>query len=90
VEQYGPQVLNEPPFEGFNLAAWVVPALALAAAAWLAGLTVRGRPHETVAAHGAIGAETHPGAAGASSLGPGFPADTALTARLEQMVADES
>ena len=25
VDQYGPQVLGEPPWEGFNLLAWVLP-----------------------------------------------------------------
>jgi len=29
VEQYGPQVLGEPPREGFNWLAWVLPVLAL-------------------------------------------------------------
>ncbi len=33
VEQYGPQVLGEPPKEGFNLLAWVLPFLALMAGA---------------------------------------------------------
>lgn len=29
VEQYGPQVLGEPPLEGFNWLAWILPFLAL-------------------------------------------------------------
>jgi cytochrome c-type biogenesis protein CcmH len=29
VEQYGPQVLGEPPREGFNWLAWILPVLAL-------------------------------------------------------------
>ena len=33
VEQYGPQVLGEPPKEGFNLLAWVLPFVALMAGA---------------------------------------------------------
>ncbi|MCD6288977.1 MAG: cytochrome c-type biogenesis protein CcmH [Anaerolineae bacterium] len=36
VEQYGPQVLGEPPRKGFTLLAWVLPFAALAAGAgWL-------------------------------------------------------
>jgi cytochrome c-type biogenesis protein CcmH len=36
VEQYGPQVLGEPPREGFSLLAWVLPFIALAGGAgWL-------------------------------------------------------
>lgn len=31
VEQYGPQVLGEPPREGFNWLAWILPILALIA-----------------------------------------------------------
>jgi cytochrome c-type biogenesis protein CcmH len=31
VAQYGPQVLGEPPMEGFNWLAWILPVLALAA-----------------------------------------------------------
>lgn len=30
VEQYGPQVMGEPPRRGFNLLAWILPALAVA------------------------------------------------------------
>lgn len=30
VEQYGPQVLGEPPREGFNWLAWILPAVAFA------------------------------------------------------------
>ena len=33
VEQYGPQVLGEPPREGFNWLAWILPFAALAAGA---------------------------------------------------------
>ena len=29
VDQYGPQVLGEPPREGFNLLAWVLPILVM-------------------------------------------------------------
>ncbi len=36
VEQYGPQVLGEPPRQGINLLAWVLPFVVLAGgAAWL-------------------------------------------------------
>ena len=40
VERYGPSVLMEPPAEGFGLAAWIVPpvAVAVAVAALLAAL----------------------------------------------------
>lgn len=31
VAQYGPQVLGEPPMEGFNWLAWILPVLAMAA-----------------------------------------------------------
>ena len=41
IEQYGPQVLGEPPFSGFNWLAWAVPVIALAAGALL--LLRRGR-----------------------------------------------
>jgi cytochrome c-type biogenesis protein CcmH len=41
VEEYGPDVLAEPPGEGFNVTAWLVPA-ALAAAALL-GVILLGR-----------------------------------------------
>lgn len=37
VEQYGPQVLGEPPREGFTLLAWVLPFAFLAAGAGLLG-----------------------------------------------------
>jgi cytochrome c-type biogenesis protein CcmH len=33
VEEYGPDVLAEPPSEGFDIAAWLVPAALVAAAA---------------------------------------------------------
>ncbi len=41
VDQYGPQVLGEPPREGFNWLAWITPFLALAIGAFV--LLTRGR-----------------------------------------------
>lgn len=53
--QYGPQVLGEPPREGFNWLAWILPVVALVAgAAWLwtktrrlVGPTVQTLPADT-------------------------------------------
>lgn len=41
VAQYGPQVLGEPPMEGFNWLAWVLPVLALVAGGLFVGSRVR-------------------------------------------------
>ena len=41
VEQYGPQVLGEPPRQGFNWLAWIVPFVALASGAVV--ILTRGR-----------------------------------------------
>ncbi|GAB4518737.1 MAG: hypothetical protein Kow0047_30200 [Anaerolineae bacterium] len=42
VEQYGPQVLGEPPRQGFTLLAWVLPFVVLVAGgAWLAFMARR-------------------------------------------------
>ena len=44
VAQYGPQVLGEPPMEGFNWLAWVLPVVALVAG----GLFVYSRTRKMV------------------------------------------
>jgi cytochrome c-type biogenesis protein CcmH len=49
VEEYGPDVLAEPPSEGFDVAAWLVPA-ALVALAALGIALVAGRWRRTEAA----------------------------------------
>lgn len=41
VEQYGPQVLGEPPWEGFNWLAWVLPFVVLAIGGYFLWHTVR-------------------------------------------------
>jgi cytochrome c-type biogenesis protein CcmH len=41
VAQYGPQVLGEPPLEGFNWLAWILPVLALVAGGFLVLSRVR-------------------------------------------------
>jgi cytochrome c-type biogenesis protein CcmH len=41
VAQYGPQVLGEPPLEGFNWLAWILPVLALVAGGLFVGSRVR-------------------------------------------------
>jgi cytochrome c-type biogenesis protein CcmH len=43
VREYGPQVLAEPPAHGFDLTAWLVPALGLLAGLTLIVVTVRRR-----------------------------------------------
>jgi cytochrome c-type biogenesis protein CcmH len=42
VAQYGPQVLGEPPLEGFNWLAWILPVLALVAGGLFVWSRVRG------------------------------------------------
>ncbi|MFQ5341714.1 MAG: cytochrome c-type biogenesis protein CcmH [Anaerolineae bacterium] len=48
VDRYGKQVLNQPPVEGFNLLAWVIPfvglALALIVGGWALRQWLRRRP----------------------------------------------
>jgi cytochrome c-type biogenesis protein CcmH len=41
VDRYGMQVLNQPPAEGFNLLAWVVPFIGLAVVLGLGGWALR-------------------------------------------------
>ena len=41
VAQYGPQVLGEPPLEGFNWLAWILPVLALVAGGLFIATLVR-------------------------------------------------
>lgn len=41
VAQYGPQVLGEPPLEGFNWLAWLLPFVALAAGGYFLWVTIR-------------------------------------------------
>jgi len=41
VAQYGPQVLGEPPLEGFNWLAWLLPFVALAAGGYFLWATIR-------------------------------------------------
>jgi cytochrome c-type biogenesis protein CcmH len=41
VAQYGPQVLGEPPLEGFNWLAWILPVLAMVAGGFLVWSRVR-------------------------------------------------
>ncbi len=41
VAQYGPQVLGEPPLEGFNWLAWVLPFVVLAIGGYVVWVTVR-------------------------------------------------
>jgi cytochrome c-type biogenesis protein CcmH len=41
VAQYGPQVLGEPPLEGFNWLAWILPVLAVVAGGFLVWSRVR-------------------------------------------------
>lgn len=41
VAQYGPQVLGEPPLEGFNWLAWLLPFVALAAGGYFLWATLR-------------------------------------------------
>jgi len=48
VTQYGPQILGEPPRQGFNWLAWILPVVALASGALF--LLVRGRRLFTVPA----------------------------------------
>jgi cytochrome c-type biogenesis protein CcmH len=59
VEEYGPDVLAEPPGEGFNLTAWLVPA-ALAAAALLGVVALTRRWRGSSPAPRAAGRELDP------------------------------
>jgi cytochrome c-type biogenesis protein CcmH len=47
VAYYGPQVLGEPPLEGFNWLAWVLPVLALVAGGLFVGTRVRNSMRRT-------------------------------------------
>jgi cytochrome c-type biogenesis protein CcmH len=52
-EQYGPQVFGEPPREGFNWLAWILPVFVLLAGGYFAWSVVRrmtGHAHHPVAA----------------------------------------
>ena len=62
VAQYGPQVLGEPPMEGFNWLAWVLPVVALIAG----GAFVYSRTRKMVRT-----APTDPGTQGAGAPGQG-------------------
>ncbi len=42
VEQYGPQVMGEPPREGFNWLAWILPAVALVVGGYFFWRTTQG------------------------------------------------
>jgi cytochrome c-type biogenesis protein CcmH len=59
VEEYGPDVLAEPPGEGFNLTAWLVPA-ALAAAALLGVIALTRRWRGSSPPPAAAGRELDP------------------------------
>ena len=52
VDRYGVQVLNEPPVEGFNVLAWVIPfvglAIVLAVGVWALRAWSQRRPSEVV------------------------------------------
>lgn len=41
IAQYGPQVLGEPPLEGFNWLAWILPFVVLAVGGYILWITVR-------------------------------------------------
>lgn len=75
IDLYGPVVLGEPPREGFNLIAWIMPVLFLIGGLTAAVLITRRRSAQTIPVPAA------PGAAAA-------PADPYL-ARVEREVADE-
>lgn len=75
IDLYGPVVLGEPPREGFNLIAWIMPVLFLIGGLTAAVLITRRRGAQTIPVAAA------PGAAAAS-------ADPYL-ARVEREVADE-
>ncbi len=53
VDRYGVQVLNQPPIEGFNVLAWVMPfiglVIVLAAGGWMLRTWLRRRPSEEAA-----------------------------------------
>lgn len=59
VDRYGIQVLNQPPVEGFNILAWVVPFIGLAVVLGLGGWVLRrwsrGRPAPIQPASGPLG-----------------------------------
>lgn len=59
VAQYGPQVLGEPPFEGFNWLAWILPVLAVIVGGLIIWLWARRmvRPQPASAASSAPGSE---------------------------------
>ena len=56
VAQYGPQVLGEPPMEGFNWLAWVLPVVALIVGG---GVCLLAYPQD--GAYGADGCRQHSG-----------------------------
>jgi cytochrome c-type biogenesis protein CcmH len=60
VAQYGPQVLGEPPLEGFNWLAWILPVLAMVAG----GLFVWTRVRNSTRRAQHVGAEGPSPAAG--------------------------
>jgi len=50
VAQYGPQVLGEPPMEGFNWLAWILPFVMLAIGGYVVWVTVHRMTRPTAAA----------------------------------------
>ena len=67
VAQYGPQVLGEPPMEGFNWLAWALPVLALVAGGFFVWSRTR---HMMRTAEPAMPAVT--GEAGSSASGDAY------------------
>jgi cytochrome c-type biogenesis protein CcmH len=77
LDQYGPQILGEPPRQGFNWLAWILPVIALGGGAVF--LVLRGRhlfyrsPGDGTAAASVTGAQAPRGGgpSGAPASGPG-------------------
>ncbi|MCB0063733.1 MAG: cytochrome c-type biogenesis protein CcmH [Caldilineaceae bacterium] len=66
VAQYGPQVLGEPPLEGFNWLAWILPFVVLAIGGYVLWMTVKRMTRSAptpVTAQTATNQAAHPAAA---------------------------
>jgi cytochrome c-type biogenesis protein CcmH len=86
VEQYGPQVMGEPPRQGFNWLAWILPAVAAVVGGYFFWRTtqrmVQPQPSPaTLGANPAIDSATNPAINPDTDLGtmPGSPATQAST-----------
>jgi cytochrome c-type biogenesis protein CcmH len=85
VEQYGPQVLGEPPMEGINWLAWIAPFVAVAAGAVFVWVKARQmvRPAAPPATASARGPVAH-----AAANGSGESTEDDYAAKLDEELAN--